>query len=157
MATEEFLRKGIDCIEYKDDKRVNIASYVQMALRTAATRSYLQGEAKGRDELGIDTVLVAQYGACSNTCLPWQGRVYIDNVWGSWNGEREGDRGKSRDGNWYVLLSVAIKNGLFHPNCRHISTQRRAPMMHSSLFLCSFCRKILTTFCAQAAMRMTHG
>ncbi|MBC8534139.1 phage minor capsid protein [Yeguia hominis] len=119
MATEEFLRKGIDCIEYKDGKRVNIASYVQMALRTAATRSYLQGEAKGRDELGIDTVLVSQYGACSNTCLPWQGRVYIDNVWGSWNGEREGDRGKSRDGNWYVLLSVAVKNGLFHPNCRH--------------------------------------
>ena len=34
MATEEFLRKGIDCIEYKDGKRVNIASYVQMALRT---------------------------------------------------------------------------------------------------------------------------
>lgn len=61
MATEEFLRKGIDCIEYKDGKRVNIASYVQMALRTAATRSYLQGEAKGRDELGIDTVLVSQY------------------------------------------------------------------------------------------------
>ena len=46
MATEEFLRKGINCIEYKDGKRVNIADYVQMELRTAATRSYLQGEAK---------------------------------------------------------------------------------------------------------------
>ena len=41
MATEEFLRKGINCIEYKDGKRVNIADYVQMELRTAATRSYL--------------------------------------------------------------------------------------------------------------------
>lgn len=119
MATEDFLRKGINCIEYRDGKRVNIADYVQMALRTAATRSYLQGEARKRSELGIDTVLVSQYGACSETCLPWQGRVYIDDVWGDWNGERNGDLGKSRNGNWYPLLSVAVKNGLFHPNCRH--------------------------------------
>lgn len=88
MATEEFLRKGINCIEYKDGKRVNIADYVQMELRTAATRSYLQGEAKKRAELGIDTVLVSQYGACSETCLPWQGRVYIDDIWGDWAGEK---------------------------------------------------------------------
>ena len=119
MATEEFLRKGINCIEYKDGKRVNIADYVQMELRTAATRSYLQGEAKKRAELGIDTVLVSQYGACSETCLPWQGRVYIDDIWGDWAGEKNGDLGRNRNGNWYPLLSVAVKNGLFHPNCRH--------------------------------------
>lgn len=119
MATEEFLRKGINCIEYKDGKRINIADYVQMTLRTAATRSYLQGEAKKRAELGIDTVLVSQYGACSETCLPWQGRVYIDDVWGDWAGEKNGDLGRNRNGNWYPLLSVAVKNGLFHPNCRH--------------------------------------
>lgn len=119
MATEDFLRKGIDCIEYRDGRRVNISDYVQMALRTAATRSYLQGEAKRREELGIDTVLVSQYGACSNTCLPWQGRVYIDDVWGNWNGRRIGDLGESQNGQWYPLLSVAVKNGLFHPNCRH--------------------------------------
>lgn len=119
MATEDFLSKGISCIEYKDGKRVNIADYVQMALRTAATRSYLQGEAKKRAELGIDTVLVSQYGACSETCLPWQGKVYIDDVWGEWEGERNGDLGRSRNGNWYPLLSAAVKNGLFHPNCRH--------------------------------------
>ena len=119
MATEDFLKKGIDCIEYRNGARVNIADYVQMALRTASTRAYLQGEAKQRDELGIDTVLVSQYGACSETCLPWQGRVYIDDVWGSWNGERYGTRGKSKNGFWYPLLSVAIRYGLFHPNCRH--------------------------------------
>jgi hypothetical protein len=119
MATEDFLSKGINCIEYKDGKRVNIADYVQMALRTASMRSYLQGEAKKRAELGIDTVLVSQYGACSETCLPWQGKVYIDDVWGEWKWERNGDLGKSRNGGLYPLLSVAVKNGLFHPNCRH--------------------------------------
>lgn len=119
IATKDFLRAGINCIEYANGRRVNIADYVQMALRTAATRSYLQGEAHKRDALGIDTVLVSQYGACSETCLPWQGRVYVDDVWGAWSGERSGDRGRSTNGKWYPLLSVAVKNGLFHPNCRH--------------------------------------
>lgn len=90
-----------------------------MALRTAATRSMLLGEAQRRVELGVDTVLVSQYGACSETCLPWQGKIYIDDVWGMWDGERSGDRGLSNDGHWYMLLSAAVNKGLFHPNCRH--------------------------------------
>lgn len=119
MAVQDFLKAGINCIEYSNGARVNIADYVQMALRTAATRSFLQGEAKRRAELGIDTVLVSQYGACSKTCLPWQGRVYIDDVWGEFTGQIKSDRGLSSNGNWYPLLSVAVKAGLFHPNCRH--------------------------------------
>lgn len=119
MAVQDFLKAGINCIEYSNGARVNIADYVQMALRTAATRSFLQGEAKRRAELGIDTVLVSQYGACSKTCLPWQGRVYIDDVWGEFTGRIKSGRGLSSNGNWYPLLSVAVKAGLFHPNCRH--------------------------------------
>lgn len=122
MATKSFLEAGVNCITYQDGRRVNIASYAEMALRTAATRAQLQGEAQKRMELGIDTVLVSQYGACSETCLPWQGRVYIDDVWAAFQGERSGDYGKSRDGKSYPLLSVAIRNGLFHPNCRHTLT-----------------------------------
>lgn len=119
MAVKDFLAQGICCVEYKDGRRVNIADYAQMALRTAATRSMLLGEAQRRAEFGVDTVLVSQYGACSETCLPWQGKVYIDDVWGAWAGERSGDRGLSNDGHWYMLLSVAVNKGLFHPNCRH--------------------------------------
>lgn len=119
MAVADFLRAGITCIEYKDGRRVNIADYTEMALRTAATRAKLQGDAAQRAELGVDTVLVSQYGGCSETCLPWQGRVYIDDVFGAFNGERSGDQGHSANGKWYPLLSVAVQNGLFHPNCRH--------------------------------------
>lgn len=119
MATRDFLDKGINCIVYKNGTRHNIADYVQMALQTTAVRSYLQGEAQKRQEFGVDTVLVSQYGACSETCLPWQGRVYIDDVFVPFTGERRGEEGKSREGNWYPLLSTAVKGGLFHPNCRH--------------------------------------
>ena len=119
LAVKDFLSAGINCIEYADGRRVNIASYAEMAIRAASLRSYLRGEADKRAELGIDTVLCSQYGACSDTCLPWQGRVYIDDIWGSFDGERAGDKGKSRNGKWYSLLSFAVAAGLFHPNCRH--------------------------------------
>ena len=114
----------IQCIRYKDGRRVNIASYAEMALRTAGTRATLQGEAALRESLGIDTVLVSQYGGCSDTCLPWQGLVYIDDVFQTYNGPQTsgGTYGISRNGNEYPLLSVAMKAGLFHPNCRHTLT-----------------------------------
>lgn len=119
-ATREFLGKGINCIEYKNGRRVNIADYVRMALRTTSARASLQGQAKQFAELGYDTVLISQYDACSETCLPWQGRVYIDDVFTVWNGETYGDKGKSNYcGKWFTLLSVSIREGLFHPNCRH--------------------------------------
>lgn len=124
IAAKDFLAKGINCIEFKDGRRMNIASYSEMALRTAATRAKLQGEAQRRKELGIDTVAVSQYGQCSDTCLPWQGRVYVDDVFSDFEGERNeaGSFMLSRDGHWYRPLSHAVKAGLFHPNCRHTMT-----------------------------------
>lgn len=75
-------------------------------------------------ELGYDTVLISQYGGCSETCEPYQGKVYIDDVFTIWNGERSGDFGKSNYcDKWFMLLSVAIRGGLFHPNCRHTMGQ----------------------------------
>lgn len=110
-ATKSFLEKGINCIQYKNGNRVNIADYSEMALRTATRRATLIGEGEVRQQYGVSTVLVSQYGACSNICLPWQGRVYIDDVYsdGKPNGE-------------YPLLSEAIAAGLYHPNCRHRHT-----------------------------------
>lgn len=121
-AVREFAKKGINCIEYRDGRRVNIADYVYMALRTANTRANLLGQAKQRMALGIDTVRVSSYNACSETCLPWQGGIYIDDVFAPFDGEIVGDKGKSKNGKWYTLLSVAVRAGLFHPNCRHSLT-----------------------------------
>ena len=124
MATKDFLNAGINCIVYKDGKRVNIADYVRMALQTCSARATLQGKAKRFAELGYDTVLVSAYGGCSETCEPYQGRVFIDDVFTVWNGERNGDMGKSNYcGKWFPLLSSAIRGGLFHPNCRHTLSQ----------------------------------
>ena len=124
LATRGFLDNGINCIVYADGRRVNIADYVRMALRTTSTRATLQGAAKRFAELGYDIVLISQYGGCSETCEPYQGKVYIDDVFTIWNGARSGDFGKSNYcDKWFMLLSVAIRGGLFHPNCRHTMGQ----------------------------------
>lgn len=109
MATKDFLAKGIDCIVYKNGAKVNIASYAEMSVRTANKRAHLMGEGERRKEWGVSLVLVSQYMQCSPLCLPWQGRVFIDDVYS----------GGSVDDGPYPLLSTAIKGHLYHPNCKH--------------------------------------
>lgn len=128
MAVADFLTQGINCIEYKDGRRVNIADYVRMVLRTTSTRAALQGKSAKFKAQGYDTVLVSSYGMCSKTCLPWQGRAYIEDTFSYWDGEVEERNGilygkSNYCGKWFPLLSSAIEKGLFHPNCRHSINQ----------------------------------
>ncbi|WP_253197617.1 phage minor capsid protein [Clostridium algidicarnis] len=116
MAAKDFLDKGINCIEYKDGKRVNIASYAEMALRTASHRATLLGEGKKRDEYGLHLVVVSAHANTCKHCEPWQGEVLIDDVFSHPNKEFI-DNNKQ-----YALLSEAIEKRLLHPNCRHTLT-----------------------------------
>lgn len=108
MATKDFLSRGINCIEYKNGARVNIASYAGMALRTANTRAYCQGEGTKRQEWGITTVIVNKRGLPCPKCGRWTGKILIDDVWSG---------GKASDGP-YPLMFQAMAGGLYHPNCK---------------------------------------
>ena len=112
MASRDFLSRGINCVVYKDGKHVNIANYAEMSLRTTNKRVRLYSDGEKRKELGIHTVKVSSYGACSKLCQPWQGKVYIDDVYSGGSGE-EAEKLN------LPLLSTAIQGGLFHPNCKH--------------------------------------
>ena len=112
-ATKDYLSAGLNCVKYSNGALVNIASYAEMALRTGNRRAGLQAEGNMRAELGEYLVRITQYGACSDTCLPYQGRVFFDDVYA-------GGNPKNNTGG-YPLLSTAIAGGLFHPNCRHKS------------------------------------
>ncbi|WP_312907237.1 phage minor capsid protein [Tissierella praeacuta] len=109
MATKDFLEKGIDAITYSDGKKVNIASYAEMALRTTNHRAYLMGEGKKRQEIGIPFVVASAHATACELCVPWQGKILIDDVYSG---------GKKEDGP-YPLLSEAMEKGFLHPNCRH--------------------------------------
>ena len=115
MASRDFLRAGINCVEYKGGRLVNIASYAEMAIRTANQRAVLISEGNIRQQHGWHLVRISRYGGCSETCLPWQGRVYVDDVYSG------GTKAEAKD-TGYPLLSEAIAGGLFHPNCKHRAT-----------------------------------
>lgn len=104
MATKDFLSAGLNCVEYKNGARHTLEDYADMAIRTASKRAYLQGEGTKRHEWGIHTVIVNKRGNPCPKCLPFCGKVLIDDVWSG---------GSSRDGP-YPLVSHAIAKGLYH-------------------------------------------
>lgn len=107
MATKDFLSNGINSIRYKNGNLVNIASYSEMALRTAEKRATMYGDGEKRQEWDIDTVIVYGHNGACPLCSRWQNRVYIDDVYSN-----------GKPNNKYPLLSVAIHGGLYHPNCK---------------------------------------
>lgn len=111
MATKDFLSKGINSIQYANGVMVNIASYAEMAIRTANKRAYLQGEGTKRAEWGVHTVLVPNRGGGCPYCIKFQGKIFIDDVWSG------GTEAESKE-TGYPLLGTAVKAKLFHPNCK---------------------------------------
>lgn len=109
MAIQDFLERGLNCIEYKDGRRVNIADYASMAVRTANQRAYMMGEGEFRKEIGNPLIIISKHNTACKLCKPWERRVLIDDVYSG---------GSQADGD-YMLLSEAMKEGLFHPRCRH--------------------------------------
>lgn len=108
MATRDMLSRGLNCVEYANGARHTLADYADMAIRTASKRAYLQGEGEKRQEWGITTVIVNKRGNPCPKCLPFVGKVLIDDVWSG---------GKKSDGP-YPLMSKAIASGLYHPRCK---------------------------------------
>lgn len=108
MATRDFLSRGINCIEYANGARHRMKDYAMMAIRTASKRAYLTGEGEKRQEWGISTVIMNKRGNPCPKCLPFVGKILIDDVWSG---------GSAEDGP-YPLMSSAVAAGLYHPNCK---------------------------------------
>lgn len=118
MATKDMLAAGLNCIEYANGARHTLKDYANMAIRTASKRAYLQGEGTKRQEWGIATVIVNKRGNPCPKCLPFCGKVLIDDVWS--DGSSDGI--SSVTGVKYPLMSKAVAAGLYHPNCRDVHT-----------------------------------
>lgn len=108
MATKDMLSAGLNCVEYANGARHTLADYADMAIRTASKRAYLTGEGEKRKEWGISTVIMNKRGNPCPKCLPWVGKIMIDDVWSG---------GRQSDGK-YPLMSTAVAAGLYHPRCK---------------------------------------
>lgn len=118
MATKDMLSRGINCVQYINGARHTLADYADMAIRTASKRAYLQGEGEKRQEWGIATVIMAKRGNPCPKCLPFVGKVLIDDVWSG--GSEDGVDPET--GKKYPLMSYAISCGLYHPRCKDSHT-----------------------------------
>lgn len=112
MATKDFLKAGINCIEYANGARHTMKDYAKMAIQTANKRAYLTGEGEMRQSWGISTVIMNKRANACPKCIPFVGKILIDDVWSG---------GKASDGP-YPLMSSAIAAGLYHPNCKDVHT-----------------------------------
>ena len=116
-AMKDFAKRGINCIEYKDGRRVNIADYARMAVRTASQRARLMAEGDFRKRLKRTLVKITKHGTSCKYCKVYEQQILVDDVYS----------GGVPDGK-HELLSSAMSKGLFHPNCRH-----KAPTYYEEL------------------------
>ena len=112
MATHDMLAAGLNCVQYKNGARHTLADYADMAIRTACKRAKLQGEGQMRQKWGVSTVIMNKRGNPCPKCLPWVGKILIDDVWSG---------GSRKDGK-YPLMSSAVAAGLYHPRCKDAHT-----------------------------------
>lgn len=118
MATKDMLSRGLNCVMYANGARHTLSDYADMAIRTASKRAYLQGEGEKRQEWGVATVIMAKRGNPCPKCLPFVGKVLIDDVWSG--GSKDGVDPET--GKRYPLMSYAISKGLYHPRCKDSHT-----------------------------------
>lgn len=112
MAVKDFAANGIQCIVYKNGSVHTMEDYCKMAIQTASKRAYLTGEGTKRQEWGVSTVIMNKRVDACVKCMPFQGKVLIDDVWS----------GGHPDDGPYPLMSAAISAGLYHPRCKDTHT-----------------------------------
>jgi hypothetical protein len=120
-AWRELRRRGVTGFVDKADRRWNLATYVEMATRTASHRAFTDSNLATLGSFGIDLVTaVGGKGQCE-ACGRWVGQVMSQTGTGARVLQAEHS---TRDG-VYVTVRVkgsvddAIADGFMHPNCRH--------------------------------------
>lgn len=102
-------------------RRWELASYVEMATRTAAQRAMSTAHDETLQRNGVDLVIVSNAPQECRRCRPWEGKVL------SLSGGTRGtvrlasavDPAKTVEVHVSGSLDEAKRAGLFHPNCRH--------------------------------------
>lgn len=119
QAWRELSAKGVTGFTDKSGRQWNLATYVEMATRTAAQKAY---NASHRDRLtlaGINYFTISTTGRPCPLCAPWEGKVLAD------RGAGEVTEPNAKNSTEFVTFHVAatieeaIAAGLFHPNCKH--------------------------------------
>ncbi|MFA5398260.1 MAG: phage minor capsid protein [Methanogenium sp.] len=104
---DEFARKGVQSVTYKNGARYSIDTYSEMVGRTLTSRCAIQANLNRYMQSGWDLVIVSAHFMCCELCSPYEGQTLSINP-----GHQV-----------YESLDDAIRNGLYHPNCYSNDTE----------------------------------
>lgn len=106
-AWQTFAQRGITSFTDVSGRQWSMATYTEMAVRTAAARAFNESHLARMRALGCRYFTVPEHATSCPLCTPWQGAVLSD--------------GLTDDPNVHVdgTVNDAIHAGLFHPQCRH--------------------------------------
>lgn len=120
-AWERLLANGVTGFVDRAGRRWELASYVEMAVRSGVAQAAVEGHMDRLAEAKLDLVIVSNAAQECEKCRPWEGKVL----------HRVGPPGaqtitvpSARTGKPIQVeiagsLPEAIAAGLHHPNCRH--------------------------------------
>lgn len=103
IALNKFADRGIAGFQSADGRQWDMASYAEMAVRSASGQAAIEGHINRLQENGYDLVVVSDSPEECGACRPWEGKIL------SISGQDQ--RHKS--------LNEATSAGLFHPSCTH--------------------------------------
>lgn len=106
-ALDQFAMRGVTGFVDRTGRRWDMASYVEMATRSAVSNAAIQGHTDRLQAAGHDLVVVSDAPQECSVCREWEGKVL------SLSGVRH--VGVKVAG----TLARAKSAGLFHPGCRH--------------------------------------
>jgi hypothetical protein len=102
-ALDRFALRGVTGFVDRAGRSWSLASYTEMAVRTATHHATIEAKRARYLAAGEDLVIVSDAPQECSLCRPWEGKVL------SLTGRTPR----------YATLDQAISAGLFHPNCRH--------------------------------------
>lgn len=116
-ALADFADRGITGFRDRAGRAWDLASYAEMAVRSATGQAAVQGHVDRLAAAGRDLVIVSDSPEECPLCRPWEGKVL--SISGA---TPRGSRVQLRGRSWTTVagtLQEAIGAGLFHPNCTH--------------------------------------
>jgi len=117
-AWQTLVRDGVSGFTDRSGRRWNLATYVEMATRTATQRAYNEAHLARMSAAGVRWFTVSHDGRPCPLCAPWEGAVLSTGLAGPATAPSVMD---GRPVSFIVAATIdqARLAGLFHPNCKH--------------------------------------